>query len=46
MHRIVCFSFLSFIFTNSLATTYGKLIIDDPVQGSRSVIYEEKMVLL
>ncbi|ASQ44584.1 Dot/Icm T4SS effector Zinc-dependent metalloprotease LegP [Legionella clemsonensis] len=41
MHRIVCFSFLSLVVTNCLAATYGKLMIDDPVQGSRAVIYEE-----
>lgn len=42
MHRIVYFSFLSLIFTNCLSATYGKLMINDPVQGVRPVIYEEK----
>ncbi|CEK12239.1 Dot/Icm T4SS effector Zinc-dependent metalloprotease LegP [Legionella hackeliae] len=42
MNRVLCFSFLTLSFTNCLGTTFGKLMINDPVFGVRPVIYEEQ----
>lgn len=41
MLRIISFSFLTFVFANSVGATLGKVTINDPLEGNRPVIYSE-----